>query len=315
MLEIARRAARHWGLGDAAITLAARRENVVFRVAGEGGDHALRLHRPGYRDAAQLNSELQWMAVLAAGGLSVPEPLATLDGGLTAEVSGHVVDVLGWLPGAPLGRAGELQGIADRPGFCEALGRIMARMHQISDAWARPAGFTRPAWDRAGLLGETPLWGRFWQHPHLSDGQRDLLRTVRVAADKALAGIEGGLDYGLVHADLLSENILHDAGRISLIDFDDGGWGFRDFELATFLLRYVDAPDYADLRAALLAGYGGRRAVDARQLDLFMLLRALTYPGWIMARLDEPGAGERSDRAIATAVTQARAWLDKGELR
>jgi Ser/Thr protein kinase RdoA (MazF antagonist) len=245
----------------------------------------------------------------------VPEPVATGGGALTAVAQGHVVDVLSWLPGAPLGRAGELQGVADRAGFCFELGRIMARMHEISDGWARPDGFSRPAWDRAGLLGEAPLWGRFWDHQGLSGAERDLLLQVREAANGVLAGIEGGSDFGLIHADLLSENMLFDSGRISLIDFDDGGWGFRDFELATFLLRYGEAPDYADLRAALVEGYGARRAVKAEELDLFILLRALTYPGWIMARLKEPGAGERSARAIATAVAQARGWLDKGELR
>ena len=117
-------------------------------------------------------------------------------------------------------------------------------------------------------------------------------------------------DYGLIHADLLSENMLRDGDRVFLIDFDDGGWGFRDFELATFLLRFEEAPDYADLRAALIEGYAARRAVRADELDLFVLLRALTYPGWIADRLGEPGAQERSERAIATATRSAWRWLE-----
>ena len=71
------------------------------------------------------------------------------------------------------------------------------------------------------------------------------------------------------------------------------------------------APDYAGLRAALCDGYAARRTVDPARLDLFLLLRALTYPGWIMDRLGEPGAEERSARAISTAVEQARLWLGR----
>lgn len=309
MLERARAAAAPWGLADAPIELAARRENAVFRVRGADGDLALRLHRPGYRDADQLRSELEWMAALARGGLSVPRPIARPGGALFAEMGDTLVDVLTWLPGETLGKAGEINGVADRAAFCRHLGAQMARLHDLSDAWEMPEGFTRPAWDRQGLLGEAPLWGRFWEHPHLSPAQAALFRAAREAAGEALAECEGTADYGLIHADLISENMLIAGDRLSFIDFDDGGPGFRDFELATFLLRFVDAPDHADLRAALCEGYGARRAVDGAQLELFLLLRALTYPGWIAARLGEPGAQARSARAIAVAEALARRWL------
>lgn len=314
MLEAAREAAGLWGLGEAPIKLAAQRENLVFRVKAPGGDLALRFHRPGYRDEFQLTSELQWMAALANGGLRVPTPVAALTGALIQRQGDHMVDMLEWLPGRPLGKAGELQGIADRAGFCRSLGAVMAQLHGVSDEWPRPMGFARPAWDRAGLLGAHPLWGRFWEHPGLTDQQRALLLGVRARADAALAEIEGNADYGLIHADLISENMLYDdsdpQAGVALIDFDDGGFGFRDFELATFLLRFTEAEDYPALRAALCEGYRERRRVRPEQLDLFILLRALTYPGWIMQRLDEPGGAERSQRAIDTAMRQARQWME-----
>ncbi|MDQ2095875.1 phosphotransferase [Rhodalgimonas zhirmunskyi] len=310
MDNLAREAAASWGLSDAQITLAARRENVVYRVEGPDATYALRLHRPGYRCAAELTSELDWMAALAAGGVSVPAPIATSDGGWTVEVGGHVVDLLQWMEGASLGAAGELQGITDRSGFCRILGQEVARMHDISDGWARPEGFSRPAWDRVGLLGEAPIWGRFWEHPDLSAQERALLEDARDQADIALTGV-GDADYGLIHADILAENMLWDGRRLTFIDFDDGGFGYRDFELATFLLRYVEAPDYPALRAALIEGYAGRRVVNEAELDLFLLLRALTYPGWIMARLGEPGAKARSERAVRVALGQAREWMER----
>ena len=311
MLDQARQAAALWGLGTAPIELAARRENVVFRVAAPSGDLALRFHRPGYRDKAQLTSELEWTAALALGGLSVPAPIAAQNGALIQQHGEHFVDMLEWLPGAPLGKAGELQGVEDRVGFCRRLGAAMAELHRISDEWGQPTGFSRPSWDRNGLLGEAPLWGRFWEHPDLGSKDRAMLEKLRVLAGKALADIEETADYGLIHADLLSENMLFDGRHLSFIDFDDGGFGFRDFELATFLLRYENAPDYADLCIALCAGYARRREVAQDVLDLMLLLRALTYPGWIMERLDEPRGQERSDRAIHTAMSQARRWLVK----
>ena len=69
----------HWSLGDAPITLVAARENQVYRVDHTNGPAALRLHRPGYRTNAEINSELQWMAMLAENSIAVPTPLAGTD--------------------------------------------------------------------------------------------------------------------------------------------------------------------------------------------------------------------------------------------
>lgn len=310
MEALAHQAARLWGFAPHQIALAARRENIVWRAEDARGAFALRLHRPGYRNDVELTSELQWMEELGQGGLNVPRPLPSSSGHLVEQVGGTLVDLLTWLPGTPIGRQGELD-VVDRLGLCRDLGTLLARLHAVSDDWAPPPGFRRPAWDRAGLVGETPLWGPFWDNPGLTAAQRATLLAARAKAEGHLAGIEGELDYGLIHADALSENVLIHDGALSLIDFDDGGWGFRDFDLATFLMRFLSAPDYPALRAALLAGYATRRAVDPATLDLFILLRALTYPGWIIPRLSEPGGEERSARAIRTALPLAEAYLAK----
>ena len=302
---IAKIAAAEWGLSPCAVQLAARRENTVYRV----GAHALRLHRIGYRSDAELTSELAWMQALALGGMNVPAPVASRAGRLVETVADTQVSVISWLPGRMLGKQGALDGVADRPALVRQLGGLLAQLHMLSDAWTLPAGFTRPRWDAPGLLGEAPLWDRFWDHPHLAPDQRALFLATRDAARAHLDAL-GAQDFGLIHADAITENLMLDGDRLSLIDFDDGGWGYRDFDLATFLFRQLAAPDYPALRDALLAGYATRRRVDPATLDLFLVLRALTYPGWIITRLDEPGGAERSARAIAQAEPLARAYLN-----
>lgn len=311
MTEPARNAAALWGLEDAPIKLAARRENVVYRLEAPDGPRALRFHRKGYRSTRELQSELDWMSMLDSCDLPVPRPVPSVAGHFIEEIEDQQIDLLTWESGEPLGRAGELNGIKDRAAFCGLLGAQMARLHDLSDAWQEPEGFTRPGWNRAGLLGDAPLWGRFWEHPHLSAEGRDLLLSVRARADETLGRCEPSADYGLIHADLISENMLWDGASLTFIDFDDGGFGFREFELATFLLRYRSAPDYGALRAALCEGYGTRRIVDADMLNLMIVLRALTYVGWIKDRLDEEGAGARSSRAIRTALEVARDWMEE----
>ena len=99
-----------WGMEGAEVSFVAHRENTVYRLRWQGADFALRLHRPGYRSAAELGSELDWMCALAAKGLAVPAPSASKRGALVEEAGGQLADVLDWLPGRPLGPAGTLPG-------------------------------------------------------------------------------------------------------------------------------------------------------------------------------------------------------------
>lgn len=294
----------HWGLAGAPCRLVAARENRVFRVDAPEGPRALRLHRPGLRSEAELVSELDWMAALAEGGLTLPRPIAAPDGSLHLSLAGQVADLLTWLPGAPMGAGGSTP--AHPAGAYASLGAAMARLHDLSDRWSPPAGFTRHAWDRAGLVGEAPVWGRFWENPLLTADQARRLRDARAAADARLAALEDSLEQGLIHADLVPENVMLHEGQAQLIDFDDAGFGYRLFDLATVLLRAERDGAPAD---AVIEGYLAERPLDLSELPLFLALRAFTYVGWIAWRLDEPGAAERSARYVATALERADACL------
>ncbi|WP_102107989.1 phosphotransferase enzyme family protein [Oceaniglobus roseus] len=313
MSDVIGKALSLWGFDGAGCRLIAARENKVYRVDRDGAAYALRLHRPGYCSEAELRSELQWMAAADAGGIHVPSPVPSADGKLLHTIDGVAVDVLSWLGGTPLGKTGTPLAVADRLGLFRAIGREMARLHAVSDAWALPDGFIRRRWDRDGLLGEAPVWDRFWDNPTLSPEDRALFLHLRVVAAADLKAREGALDYGLIHADLVRENIILDAGRVQLIDFDDSGFGFRLFDIATTLLRNRPEPDFEALKTALLDGYRSQRDLDLDALDLFLALRAATYVGWIISRMREDGSVARNARFVTTARDLAEAYLSKGE--
>ena len=117
------------------------------------------------------------------------------------------------------------------------------------------------------------------------------------------------LDHGLIHADLVAGNVMTDGPNLTLIDFDDGGYGFRLFEIATALLKHTDAPDYPILSDALIEGYTTERALDLAQLDLFIALRAATYVGWNITRMSETGGAARNARFVHAATHHATRLL------
>jgi Ser/Thr protein kinase RdoA (MazF antagonist) len=297
-------AARHWPQITGVPVLFMQRENVVYRVDTSNGPYALRLHRPGYHSTAALRSELDLMAMLAGQGLLVPRPMPSGTGALLVPVGERHASLLSWLPGQPMGRSGlplALVGAA-RAGLFAAIGAQMARLHRLTDDWTPPAGFIRPRWDRDGLVGDAPFWGRFW------DGSPDLI-AVRDRA-RAVLDTAPQKDMGLIHADLVNENVLVDGARVHFIDFDDSGFGYRLFDLATTLYKAVDEPDFADLQAALLAGYASARALpDLTLLPLFIVLRSLTYLGWIAPRAHEPGMAAKADRYRAIAKRMIDRYL------
>lgn len=308
----------HWQLPQQVPRLLKYRENAVFEVVlQDGGRAALRLHRPAYHSAAALSSELAWMADLRRGGIAVPEPIATVDDALlvvcdTEMGEPQYADLIGWVDGDPLGETGKpltYRGAELRAIFI-AIGREMARLHTAADGFTLAADFDRPAWDAPGLLGDTPFWGRFWDCPELGDDDRAFLAALRARLLGELSSVAPTLDYGLIHADIVRENVLVREAEVAFIDFDDCGFGYRLFDLATTLLRNRREPDYPLIETALLDGYASVRPqmrAEFRHLSLFLLLRSLTYIGWAGARPELPDAGERLRRYVVDARDLASA--------
>ncbi|MFF1396584.1 phosphotransferase enzyme family protein [Streptomyces sp. NPDC058287] len=202
----------------------------------------------------------------------------------------RLVDVLTWVEGQPLGSVeqGVTAGQDTERAFRET-GRLMARLHNHAENWERPAGFTRHSWDLDGLLGDDPLWGPFWELEALDDEQRALVLPARERIRADLAAFGDGPDrYGMIHGDFLPENLLVGSdGTFQLIDFDDAGFGWHLFDIATSLFVGADEPGFATLLDAFVGGYRTERALPddhLARLPLFLLLRGLTYLGWLHTR-------------------------------
>lgn len=305
---LATEAAAHWG--GQVVRLIRNRENAVFEMAGPMGRAALRLHRQGYQDDAAIRSELWWCAALAAQGVAVPAALTTADGGLLVRLSnGRNASAIAWVEGEALGEAG-VPFDAPLPVLLQqhhALGRLLADFHATTDRLTLPADFSRPRWDIAGLVGEQPFWGRFWDHPLATPDQAATLRAARSLLHNRLTDHAISGDFGPIHADVLRENVLVNERSLSLIDFDDSGFGFRLYDLGTVLSQSLYEPHYSQIRDALIAGYGEIRPVTIDMAEIFTLARTCASVGWAAPRLPPEDPVHRSH--IARAVMWAERLL------
>ena len=318
-------ALRRWDLNVTSITPIKVRENAVFRAALADGEQAVvRVHRHGYHSDAALRSEFTWMRALGASGIGVPEVIRSR-GGYDFELveapgvaGARQVDVFRWIQGRQLGSVeasvgGDGAGIANQ---YQKIGALMARMHNQAASWQPPAGFVRHQWNADGLVGEAPLWGRFWELIDLTPAQRALLIAVRDRCARDLALYGNGSDrYGLIHADFVPENILVDGNDMRVIDFDDAGYGWYLFDIATSLYFIIGDDAFGTARDALLRGYRSERALmdDALHwLAAFLAVRGTTYLGWVHTRPDSETAHELTPFLVERACAVAQNYLASG---
>ena len=294
--ELAEQAIDAWELEVAGLKLVSASENTVYRVNTRSGrDFALRIHRPGYHTFQELVSEQQWTAALRTSGVEAPEPLLTRDGHGYATIKfpgsaeSRNVGIVEWIDGVPLAQiidqASDEQTVAQR---FEQLGSIAARIHNQATQWALPADFQRHAFDAEGLMGDAPFWGPFWELPQLKPAQRTKILKARSTIRETLT--DYGKDpniYSLMHADLHPHNVLVDDEHLYVIDFDDAGFGWHQYELAVALYSYTGERNFETVRDALIAGYRSERSLDNTALELllmFLLVRSLVLLGWIHGR-------------------------------
>lgn len=310
----------HWSLDGVQLELIKFRENAVFAVITADKKLALRVHRLGYHSNQSLQSELEWMRALADRGIATPTVIPAQDGelfiqqalqGLAVEVQ---IDLFEWIEGEQLGSVEE--GVTDIDSVSSSyysIGELAAKVHNQSSGWELPTGFTRHAWDENGLAGEQPLWGRFWEIKQATNEQRALLIKGRDHVFKALSELpKTSNDYGMIHADLVTENVMINDGMVKLIDFDDAGFGWHLFEIATALYFILDEPYYQNAYDALLKGYRKHRALSEHQLallPLFFMARAFTYVGWVHTRPETETAIEMTSVLLEMACHQAEGYF------
>ncbi len=318
---VADRALLKWDLSTTKVELVSRSENVVFRVdADDGGAYALRVHRPGYHTLAELESEPLWTAALNEAGIGAPVAERTRAGGHYAvvEISGteetRHVGLIPWFDGVALNeRIENAPNEADRDSHFEQLGRLMAAMHDQAITWQPPPHFQRHSFDADGLMGEAPFWGRFWDVPELTQEQRETLIEARLSIRTRLSeyGKDGGT-YSMIHADLRSANVLVMGDRVHVIDFDDAGFGWHQYDIAVALSDHAIDDSYEPIRDALIAGYRSQRAIsdeDLALLPMFLLARTLAALGWLHDR-PEVDLYAFLPALIDLSCTHAREFLD-----
>ncbi|MBA3909163.1 MAG: aminoglycoside phosphotransferase [Rhodobacter sp.] len=306
--ELIARALPLYGLPpDAALTLLNRSENETWRA----GDLILRLHRPGYHTAQEIASELAWLTALQGlSGLRAVRPVAGRDGPVS-EVDGRLVVGFARIAGQ------ELQPGDDLSQWFGPLGEVTARLHLHARGWTPPTGFTRKRWDVETILGPHPHWGHWRLAKGLESAGEELLQraTGNLAVRLRVYGTDAKV-FGLIHADLRLANLMVDDLGLWAIDFDDCGFGWWAYDLASALSFIETDPRLPDLIARWCEGYARvapLAAADRAMIPALILLRRVLLTAWLSTRADSDTAQSLGGAAYTQGTVElAERFLTDG---
>jgi Ser/Thr protein kinase RdoA (MazF antagonist) len=287
--RLAREALAAYGLEpDCDVRLINVSENWTYRIDEPGGGRtfALRVHRPGYHTAEEIDSELAWIDALREGGaVETAHAVPALDGRRVSQVATEELGVRNvvlfeWLSGD----MPDPDGHDLLPGF-RTLGAVSARMHGHAKGWRRPPSFRRFSWEYGTTLGSAGHWGRWQDGLGMGAEEVDVLGRLDEVIRRRLEAFGRGPErFGLVHADIRLANLLVDGPHVRVIDFDDCGFSWFMYDFATTVSFIEDHPQVPELKDAWVEGYRSVAPLDPAdeaELDTFVMLRRLLLVAWI----------------------------------
>lgn len=254
-----------------------RGSNDIYEVRCEDGiKYSLRIYRHAVYPRDSIEFEMQALLHLHGQGFPVAYPIPKKSGGYLTEIDAAEGPRFAILTTFAKGEEPEY-GKADS---CRQFGQSLAQMH-LASAGFEPS-VKRPDLDLANLLDERVNDIR----PYVKHRPKDLLfleQLARELRDAVMAAPASALDTGLCHGDVHGgNNHLHE-GEIMHFDFEECGFGFRAFDLATF--KWGALPDKdkdSELWPAFIEGYQSVREIGETDLaihDTFVVIRHI----WLIA--------------------------------
>lgn len=231
--------------------------------------YLLRIHSDRW-SKKEINSELALLQVLnKADGLNVPEGVASVDGSYVLEIQTEEgfqrpnVTMMRWVEGEHM--SGELT-----DSCVYNMGIMMGKLHEAAACFVPPPDFVRPIWGADSFSNELAKLERYYTR-FLSD---EAWMAYQAAAGKIISELalmhKNDHNYGLIHADLHTGNIVFIDDQPYPIDFGRCGYGYYLYDMAGSLLEL-----YPKHRWMFIKGYESIRKLEpeyVQYLESFFIM-------------------------------------------
>jgi Ser/Thr protein kinase RdoA (MazF antagonist) len=231
--------------------------------------YLLRIHSDRLSEA-EIRSELALLrAINQSDDLLVPEALASCNGSYVLEIDTEegyrkpYVTLMLWVDGEHA--SGEFS-----DSTVHQMGVMMGKLHEAAAGFVPPSDFVRPIWEAGSFSRQMAkleqhyecfLSGEAWE-------------SYQAAAEKIVTKLavmeRSGDNYGLIHGDLHSGNIVFHEGVPYPIDFGRCGYGYFLYDMAGALLEL-----YPKHRWMFIQGYESIRKLETdyvHHLESFFIM-------------------------------------------
>ena len=279
----------------------------TYLVESSDATYVCSIYRHRGRAPAEIAAELELLAYLHAQGAAVAPAVPTRTGERLLAIRApegprHAV-LFAYIPGRHLERQPD-------PELARRYGRAIARVHVLADAY--PVPLARPRIGIAELL-ERPLAAFASVVAHRPADVAELRAGARVLARWIAALPTAAPGYGVVHGDVIPSNAqVTPAGEVTILDFDFCGYGWRAYDVATYLGEVRSGSAAPAVAAAFLAGYEEVRPLAAWERAALPALEAARHVfglGVPALHVDEWGSAYLSDGMIDALLGALRQSL------
>jgi len=271
-----------------------RGTNDTYQVRCADSRYSLRIYRHEIYPRDEIDFEVDALNYLHNHGFPVAFPIARKSGGYVSEIMApegiRYVLVTAFIDGEPL----EFESHDDSRIF----GKSAAYLHKISQGFKTQ--HKKKDLDLQNLVSDSIAA----IESYLSHRPEEFLFLTRLAKDACTAvqmTDEGAMDIGFCHGDLHGFNAHIKGDLLTHYDFEECGFGFRAYDLATFKWNHYFDDSGIDQWLAFLDGYQSVRKTseaDLLLLDTFMLIRHIWLIAFHMRNVEDFGYDSASDGYI-----------------
>lgn len=228
-LSIAMNALTSYSITCKSIEFIAQSGNTIYKVTDpDNNSYSLRLHL-SKGDALEsfwskpevIRSEMVWLQALALEtDLTVPAPYKNNHGDFITKVKDITCTLLRWVEG-------EQKPFIPTVEDAAAIGEMTGKLHRQASNWSIPSVFERPSFDSSRILQSLDKLRERSDAGMLNADETALLQQAgqRVIAMMNTIERTSG-NWGMIHADLIPNNLVFHGNEVRPIDFGACGFGY-----------------------------------------------------------------------------------------
>ncbi|BBH24269.1 hypothetical protein Back11_56140 [Paenibacillus baekrokdamisoli] len=245
-------------------------ETITYKIeTSTAKSYLLRIHSDRL-SKEEIRSELTFLQALNKSvDLTVPEGLVSCDGSYVLEIATEegyrrpYVTMMRWIEGEHA--SGEF---TDSCAY--NMGVLMGRLHEVAASFVPPPDFVRPTWGADSFRREMI---KLEQH-YTCFLSGEAWKSYQAAAEKIVSELavmhRNDNNYGLIHGDLHTGNIVFNNDHPYPIDFGRCGYGYYLYDMAGTILEL-----WPKHRWLFIQGYESVRKLETdyvRHLECFFVM-------------------------------------------